>query len=91
MLTHSSADTANSGNKVLRSDETKLDVSDLFAKTLCVEDNQHCTIPLNMWWHHHAVGILFFISGQGSSSELMGIFTIKQNLQNIRTVINITL
>ncbi len=56
-------------NKILWSDETKIELFGLnskIKKAVCVEKTRHCSSPVQYspnseawWWQHHAVGVFF--------------------------------
>ncbi len=53
-------------NKILWSDETKIELFGLNSKRYAVEKTRHCSSPVQYspnseawWWQHHAVGVFF--------------------------------
>ena len=46
-------------NKIIWSDETKIELFGLNAKVSCLEETWHNPYGEAWWWQHHAVGIFF--------------------------------
>lgn len=59
---------------MLRSDESKIDISGQQSATVCVV--KHCAYQPNFeiyWWQNYAVGLVFFSRENRRWSEQMGI------------------